>query len=99
MRRFQSLLLLGLILCTSRAACGAEKAEAFLQDLRDRGLDELALAYVERMETSPLADDAFRRRIPYYRGVLLIEQSRKTLDKAERSALLDKAHDALVAFA
>jgi tetratricopeptide (TPR) repeat protein len=77
----------------------AEQAEEFLNGLKQRGLAELALNYLEGMETSALASDEFRRKIPYHRGVVLIELSRQSADPAARSRLLDEARTALEKFA
>ncbi len=70
-------------------AFGTEPAEEFLRGLKERGLNELALDYLERMKSSPLVGEDFRRQIPYQRGVALIEQSRQAADPGERSRLLD----------
>ncbi|MEX2308469.1 MAG: hypothetical protein WD738_12790 [Pirellulales bacterium] len=76
-----------------------EPAEQFLQGLQERGLNELALDYLERMKASQLVDEEFRRQIPYHRGVVLIEQSRQALEPDVRSRLLDQARDELERFA
>ena len=93
-----TLVLVALVSLSSNAAA-AEQAEEFLRRLQDRGLNELALDYLERMQRSQLADEEFRRKIPYYRGVALIDHSRQTSDAAQRSRLLDEARDALETFA
>ncbi len=80
-------------------AVAVEPAEAFVKGLQERGLHELALEYLERLKTSPLADDALRKQIPYLRGVALIEQSRQSADAAARNKLLDEARQELVRFA
>jgi hypothetical protein len=87
------------IASASTAASAAEQAEEFLRGLRERGLNELALDYLERMETSPLADEQFRRQIPYHRGIVLLDQSRQSVDPALRKRLLDEAGAALQQYA
>ncbi len=77
------------------AAQAVEPAEAFVRGLKERGLNELALEYLEQMKTSPVVDDEFRKQIPYLRGIVLIEQSRQTADPALRARLLDNARDEL----
>jgi tetratricopeptide (TPR) repeat protein len=84
---------------TAERLPAAELSEDFLSGLKQRGLGELALDYLERMETSPLSSDEFRRKIPYHRGVVLIELSRQSADPAARSRLLDEARTALEKFA
>jgi hypothetical protein len=81
------------------AVLAVEPADAFLKGLQERGLNELALAYLERIESSPLIDETFRRQIPYHRSVVLIEQSRQTADPAARTRLIDEARAALERFA
>ena len=83
----------------SATATAVEPAQEFLKGLQERGLNELALDYLEQIENSDLVDDAFRRQIPYHRSVVLIEQSRQTADVAARTRLLDEARLALERFA
>jgi tetratricopeptide (TPR) repeat protein len=80
-------------------AAAVEPADEFLKGLRERGLNELALDYLELMKTSQAVDDEFRETIPYYRGVVLIEQSRLSADSATRARLLDDARSELERFA
>ncbi len=81
------------------SATAVEPAEEFLQGLQERGLYELALDYLDRMQSSPLADESFRKQIPYHRSVVLIEQSRHTADPAARTRLIGDARAALERFA
>src|SRR4029079_9187418 len=71
----------------------------FVKGLQARGLHALALDYLEEMKTSPLANDALRRQIPYLRGEARIEQSRQSPDPATRTKLLDEARQELERFA
>src|SRR5262249_19855244 len=80
-------------------ACGKEQAEEFAAGLRNRGLYELTLDYLSRMENSRLADDAFRQRIAYWRGMTLIDQARQGSDADEQKKLLDRARAELDRFA
>ncbi len=91
----------GLILWTALpwAAVAAEPVDQFVKGLQARGQPELALEYLEQLKTSPLANDATRQRIPYMRGVALIEQSRQTPDPTLRNRLLDEARQELEQFA
>ena len=76
-----------------------ERAEDFVKGLQDRGYHDIALDYLEGLKTSPLADDATRKQVPYLRGVALIEQSRQSSDPVGRNRLLDNARQELEAFA
>ncbi len=80
------------------AAIAVEPAQEFVKGLEERGLHDLALEYLEEMKTSPLANDAVRRQIPYLRGEALIEQSRQSADSAMRNKLLDDARQELEQF-
>src|SRR5215213_3874605 len=91
-------LVLTLIAADVRAFAVEPTAE-FVQGLQARGLHSLALDYLEEMKTSPLANDAVRRQIPYLRGEALIEQSRQSPDPATRAKLLDEARQELERFA
>jgi tetratricopeptide (TPR) repeat protein len=77
--------------CAAPQTFAREQAEEFVAALNERGLQELALDYLQQMETSPLADAAFRKRIPYHRGIVLIAQARQTPDADQRAALFQQA--------
>ncbi len=57
-----------------------EPAEAFLQALRDRGHYDLAEAYLEQMQTSPLVAESFRKTIPFERAVTIIQSTARLRD-------------------
>jgi tetratricopeptide (TPR) repeat protein len=81
------------------AVLAVEPAEEFVKGLQERGLHELALEYLDGLKSSPLADEATRKQIPYLRGVALIEQSRQPTDPAARNKLLEDARKELEQFA
>ena len=93
-----ALLALGLSFVVAPVSA-SEPSEKFLAGLRERGLIELGLDYLEQMESSPLATPQFQALIPYHRGILLIDQSRRTTDPDERAALLAEANAALGTYA
>ena len=98
--RWSSLVpLLLMLIAADVRAFAVEPAAEFVQGLQARGLHSLALDYLEEMKTSPLANDAVRRQIPYLRGEALIEQSRQSPDPATRTKLLDEARQELEQFA
>ena len=98
--RWSSLVPLFLMLIAADdRAFAVEPAAEFVKGLQARGLHSLALEYLEEMKTSPLANDAVRRRIPYLRGEALIEQSRQSPDPATRAKLMDEARQELEQFA
>jgi tetratricopeptide (TPR) repeat protein len=97
--RCGSLVPLLLALCAADVrAFAVEPAAQFVKGLEARGLHTLALEYLEDMKTSPLANEAVRRQIPYLRGEALIEQSRHSPDPAVRTRLLDEARQELERF-
>ncbi|MGD9635834.1 MAG: hypothetical protein AB7G28_21465 [Pirellulales bacterium] len=79
-------------------AAAREQADEFLAGLRERGLYDQALDYLEQMESSPLSTPEFRERIPYHRGVTLIAQARQIADVDQRTALFEQASRELEGF-
>lgn len=80
-------------------ATAREESEEFVTALRARGLNELTLDYLSRMESSPLADAEFKRRIEFHRGRALVDLARATADRDQRVPLLDQAKQELEQFA
>jgi hypothetical protein len=74
----------------------AEEAWRFLEGLRQRGYHDMALAYLDRIETSPQCPEDLREQIDYQRGITLIASSR--LAGTAREQQLDQARDALQKF-
>ncbi len=91
----------GFLACwIAAAACPGRAEEAawrFLDALRNpqRPYYDMALAYLERMQTSPLCPDDLKEQIDYQVGITLVASSR--LGGARRQQL-DDAHDALERF-
>ncbi len=83
---------------SSREALGIEPAREFLNGLRDRGYHDVALDYLEMMETSPLAPIELKEIIQYEKAVTLIEGSRAQRDQAIREKFLDDAQQLLKEF-
>jgi tetratricopeptide (TPR) repeat protein len=81
------------------AAQAVEQADEFVGQLRERGLYDLAIDYLDRLEQSSLADDVLRAQIPYLRAVTQIDEARHSLDPDERSKLMDQARAGLEEFA
>ncbi len=77
------------------AAMAAEPAAQFVDKLRERGLYDLAIDYLDRLEESSLADEAVREQIPYLRALTQMEQARQALHPEERARLMDEARAAL----
>lgn len=92
------LLVFGLASVDSHDAAAVEPAREFLTGLRERGLHDVALDYLEMMETSPLAPADLKEIIQYEKGVTLIEGSRSQSDQALREESLNQAEKLLKAF-
>ncbi|HUG69010.1 MAG TPA: hypothetical protein VMM76_14770, partial [Pirellulaceae bacterium] len=93
-----SLLAAGFASSPGRDALAAEPAREFLNGLRERGLHDVALDYLDMMETSPLAPVELKEIIQYEKGVTLIEGSRAQRDQAIREKFLDDAQKLLKEF-
>ncbi len=87
-----------LIVDWGRRATAAEPAEAFLQGLQDRGLDDMAMAYLEQMRASRLCPPEFKKIIDYKAGVTLVIGARSIRSTSERAKRLDLARSRLEKF-
>ena len=76
----------------------AEPTQLFLEQLRLQGYQDMALEYLERMSSSPLASDEFKQTISLERGATFIEQSGSAHDPAVKQQLLADAKLSLDAF-
>ena len=79
-------------------ASAAEPAQKFLEGLRDRGYFDMAMRYLDQMESSPLAPVQFKAAIAYERGVTLIQYGRTQRDVASRQKYLGDAEKELTKF-
>ena len=86
-----------LLVCLVVAASGSgtavavEPARQFLEALCERNYYDVALDYLEQMETSPLAPIELKETLAYEKGLTLIEASRFTKDNAIRTKQIDEA--------
>jgi tetratricopeptide (TPR) repeat protein len=72
-------------------AIGAEPAEAFLQGLQDRGLNDMAMAYIEQMQSSRLCPSEFKKAIDYKAGIVLMAGAGSIRSIPEQAKRLDAA--------
>ena len=79
------------LLWLAASGSAVEPAERFLDGLRERELYDLAIAYLQRMESSPLVTDEFKKRIPYEQGATLIAHAKSLAAASERSQKLTEA--------
>ncbi|MFN9248550.1 MAG: hypothetical protein ACK6DS_15920 [Planctomycetota bacterium] len=76
-----------------------EPAEEFLEALRAQGLYDLAFAYLDQMETSPLVSEQFRGMIPLHRAETLIQSTAQSRDLKYWEQQLAAAEQLLAKFA
>lgn len=79
-------------------ARGEEPAQAFLAALREKHHFDLALTYLDQMQSSPIASESFRRRIPLYRAETIIESVNQLRDIEQWESRLNEAQQLLVTF-
>jgi hypothetical protein len=86
-------LCLGLVtwVALSHWGCAAEPAREFLEQLQARGYHDVALAYLERLEQRPLADEAFQQALAYHQGETLIQAALLQRTAAGKASDLDRA--------
>jgi len=87
-----------LALAVATGALAEEPAEAFLQALRENGLYEAAVWYLERVESDPRVPESFRAEVTYQRGLTLVEAAIDQRDGAKRERQLEEARASLEGF-
>jgi hypothetical protein len=85
--------ILGWAWLAARPALAGEPYQQFLTGLRERGLHDLALDYLETMRDSPLVSEQQKSEMPFDEGRVLTELARAERDTAAKSKLLDRARD------
>ncbi|HET6879602.1 MAG TPA: hypothetical protein VFI31_05595, partial [Pirellulales bacterium] len=92
-----SLLAGGLLLQPARLP--AEEAyERFLEGLKEQGLFDVALDYLQLMRSSPLITEGQKQELTFEEGRLLVENARAENDAAAKTKLLDQARDRFADF-
>lgn len=84
-------------LCPS-SALAEEAFEKFLEGLKEQGLFDTALDYLNEMRTSPLLTDEQKQELLFEEGRLLVDTARAENDMAAKTKLLDQARDRFTAF-
>ena len=72
-------------------ARGDEPAEAFLEALRDNGYYDLALVYLESLESNPAVSAEFKKVLPLERAETLIKSTARVRSLDEWEKRLDQA--------
>jgi len=73
-------------------------AEKFLQALRDRGLFDAALDYIDQLRSDSGIPDDFKSTLDFHHGKTLIDEAAKSGDLVRRGELLDQANNRLDVF-
>jgi hypothetical protein len=68
-----------------------EPAEQFVRELQARGYDEMALAYLDRLEKSQIAPPEYRELLDFHRGEVLVKAALNQRNLTSKQALLDQA--------
>jgi hypothetical protein len=91
------LLACGVLLSPARVS--AEEAyERFLEGLKEQGLFDMALDYLQMMRTSSLISEAQKQELSFEEGRLLVDNARAENDAAAKTKLLDQARDRFTEF-
>ncbi|HEV3339816.1 MAG TPA: hypothetical protein VG125_05650, partial [Pirellulales bacterium] len=80
------------------AARGEEAYDRFLEALKEQGLFDVALDYMESMRTSSLLSEVQKQEMPFEEGRLLVENARAENDPTTKTKLLDRARDRFAEF-
>ncbi|MGA2701146.1 MAG: tetratricopeptide repeat protein [Isosphaeraceae bacterium] len=83
---------------TVRADEDPRTALRFLQELRDHGLHDLALQFIDELRVDPGAPADLKVVLDYQEGRTEIDEAAKTGDLAHRRDLLEQAHTKLESF-
>ena len=97
---FSAGLLIGLNVALARAQAGedARTALAFVEELRERGLHELALEYLNVLRADPPLPANVKDVLDYEEGRTLIDEAAKSGDLVLREDLLKEAREKLEGF-
>ena len=90
--------LLGLA-AVAPTASAVDRSADLVAAMRQAGWDDTAVEFLDWVEKSPLASDAFRAQIPFERAVCLASQARRSRNRDERNRLLSRAADDFQKFA
>lgn len=82
--------------CFASTSLADEPGEDFLQALRDRGYHDIALDYLQEMESSPLASAKFKQTLPFEKAQTLIHSTSQLRDISAIEQRLEQAEKLLV---
>ncbi|WP_165222438.1 tetratricopeptide repeat protein [Aquisphaera insulae] len=82
----------------ARAGDDPRTAAAFLQALRDHGMGEIAVEYIDQLRNDPSCPAELRQSLDYLEGRTLIDEASRTNDLTRRQDLLEQARGKLDGF-
>ena len=91
----QQFSLIILLLLSVTPTIAQEPCEQFLNALRERGYHDVALDYLEEMQTSPLASSVFKASIPFEKAQTLISSTARIRDLKLLNERLEQAEQLL----
>jgi len=91
-------LALGCVAAAAGPGLAVERAQDFVQGLRDHGYYDMAIEYLEQMRTSPLCPPELKETIDYEAAITLMSGSLVIQDPKLREKDLDQARDKFEAF-
>ena len=83
------------LVLSATASNAQEPCEEFLQALRERGYHDVALDYLEEMESSPLSSSSFKASIPFEKAQTLISSTSRVRDLKLLNERLEQAEQLL----
>lgn len=86
------------VVAVAGSGSAEEPAQAFLEALRDRGLYDIALEYLDTAAKNPSLPSDFKESIQYEKGTTLVQGARLQRDAVLREQQLDEAQKALDQF-
>jgi tetratricopeptide (TPR) repeat protein len=86
------------LMMTPHVIRAEEPAEEFLTALRDNGYYDLAIVYLNQMETSDLVSEEFKKSIPFEKAETLIDSATQLRDMDELEARLNEAEQLLTQY-
>lgn len=87
-----------LFLFTTPLAIGVEESSKFLEGLRERGFNDIAIEYLEQMRTDPVCPEEFKKTLDYEVGKTLVADSLASRNMKDREVKLTAAKEAFEAF-
>ena len=93
-----SFLLIATVIGATQSVGAAEPAELFLRELKNRGLADVALEYLDRIPESPAVSPDFKDTVAFRQGEVLVQEALRQRMVTRKQSLLDRAQDKFTEF-